>query len=69
GTHALQEIGAIERRRQPHLNATDIRRAYFQGEPEHTYRDQVPAGTLAFLQAFKGNPRYDRIAADFGLFS
>lgn len=59
----------IEQPRQPRLQATDIRRAYFQGQPEHTYRDQVPAGTLAFLQAFKENPRYDRIAADFGLFS
>jgi bifunctional NMN adenylyltransferase/nudix hydrolase len=55
----------VEKVRQPGLQATDIRRAYFQGAPEQSYQDQVPAGTLAFLQTFKCALRYHRIAADF----
>ncbi|MGD1904886.1 MAG: adenylyltransferase/cytidyltransferase family protein [Leptolyngbyaceae cyanobacterium] len=57
----------IEQPRQPHLHATDIRHAYFQGAPEPVYRAKIPAGTLAFLREFKGRSRYWELVQIYAL--
>lgn len=55
----------VEQPRRPNLNATDIRSAYFGGLPETHYEDQLPAGTLQYLRAFKTQLIYQRLCQEY----
>ncbi len=55
----------VEKLRQPNLNATDIRIAYFGGLPETHYCHKLPAGTLDYLREFKTQSIYQQLCSKY----